>query len=170
MDAHLHIKSGRSESERISGNRGFYRLDVIRSSMYEDSDVDRTLDCIRVAIQEMESMAGAEAEKRMMELFDRIVSQYADHAGMQALMLSTALGDIRHMESSDGDRLFGIWQGWVNECGLEPEQVPREKVREASKRIFGSEDAFIYRRRHPNSDEEGCRRRRVFRLGRLYSV
>ena len=106
--------------------------------------MERTIDCIRTAVEEMESMAGDEAVARMKALFDTIVSQYKDHAGMQAMMLSMAKGDIRHMESPESGILFDTWDEWVTEKRLQPRQVPRRKMREASKRVWGREDAFIY--------------------------
>lgn len=114
-------------------------------SMQEDSELEMTIECIRFAVEEIEGMPGNEAVSRMRELFDSIVSQYRDHAGMQAIMLSMAMGDIRHMDSSESGSLFDTWDEWTTENGLQPGQVSRQKVREASKRVWGREDAFIYR-------------------------
>ena len=93
-------------------------------SMQEDSELDMTIECIRSAVEEIEGMTGNEAVSRMRELFDSIVSQYRDHAGMQAIMLSMAMGDIRHMDSSESGSLFDTWDKWTPRTGCSRDRCP----------------------------------------------
>ncbi len=112
--------------------------------MQNDQMLKEVKEMIESSIDEVEGLTGESAVKRLNSLFEGLKSKFQDHVGMQSIILDMVAGDIRKMESSDKDDLFEIWDGWVSKNDLRPVQVPEEMIREASKRIYGSEEAFVY--------------------------
>jgi hypothetical protein len=112
--------------------------------MHPDPEVQKAIDTIRDYVSRMERTDFDSSVLLMKEMYDALKSQFAGQPGMQSLVLSTASGDIRHLRSPDSGILFDTWIRWMNEDGMQPEQLPEETIRQASKRVFGRGDAFVY--------------------------
>lgn len=91
-----------------------------------------------------EQMPRDEMESTLRELFDETIDSYKDFPGMQCIIASMALGDIRHMESENAEYATKTWIGWMDEAGIHPWDLPKDEVRRASKIVYGKEDAFVW--------------------------
>ena len=91
-----------------------------------------------------EQMPRDEMESTLRELFDEITETYKDFPGMQCIIASMALGDIRHMESENAEYATDKWDKWMDDAGIQPWDLPAEEVGKASKIVYGREDAFVW--------------------------
>ena len=112
--------------------------------MHPDPEVQSTIDRIRKIVEEVEELPFNYAKEKLKTLFDSIVTQYSGQPGMQSVMLSMAAGDIHHLKRADSGEFFDTWGSWVFNAELEPQQISRQEIRSACKRIFGNEDALQY--------------------------
>ena len=109
-------------------------------------DFHQSLLSIQYHVGIAEQMPRDEMESTLKELFDEIVETYKDFPGMQCIIASMAMGDIRHMGSENAEYAFGIWNKWVDAAKLQPWDVPAESLGKASKIVYGREDAFVWQK------------------------
>lgn len=109
-----------------------------------DQDVKEMVDIIIEFTDRIGTASDEEALDLTRDLFGTIVSRYPDSPGMKAIMLSTALGDYKDMPDGRDTLYFDEMARLTLEAGLRPSDVNRDEMRKASKKVFGSETAFIY--------------------------
>jgi hypothetical protein len=112
--------------------------------MDQISQVQRKITEIQATVYFMENSESDEAMGKMKELFDTIVSGFDGSPGIQAILLSMALGDIRYIQGKDSIQFVQKWTEWTDSAGLQPRQVPVEQIEQASEIIFGKKDAFVF--------------------------
>ncbi|MBR6911732.1 MAG: hypothetical protein IKN41_07745 [Candidatus Methanomethylophilaceae archaeon] len=93
-----------------------------------------------------EQMPRDEMESTLRELFDETAESYKDFPGMQCIISSMALGDIRYMESENAEYAAETWSKWMDDAGIQPWNLPKEDVGRASKIVYGREDAFVWQK------------------------
>lgn len=110
-----------------------------------EPEISGIIDCIQASLEGLESHDFDEAVAELDRLFGKIVDDCQSDRGFAAIVLSMVGGDIRRIGSANTEGLLNHWFSLVSENGLEPSMLPRDEVASASKRIFGREDAFVYR-------------------------